>query len=898
MTRILGLDLGIASIGWSLVDIDKDINYIDAGVRIFDSAENTKDKKSSAEPRRMARLARRRLKRRRIRIAKIKDICKEFLKVNTNILYNGSLKDVWELRKNALERTLTPQELARVLIHITKHRGWKSNRKSEEDKDDAGKMKKAIIELEAKLDNLTAGAYYGAMGRNTKIKNTTGKYDHSIGRDTNKKEIEVIFEKQNIKDENFKNAVLECFDFQKEIQSMLGMVGNCEFEPEEKRAPKESYSAEIFNVYTKLNNLIRQNKIEFEQTKFDNCVKLFTTQKDVKFKHIKEKLELSDDFKFDGLRYNEREYIKADGEKVSKYLKIKNPEDKTFYIMNGYHKIKHITDNHTYIDTIYQALCYEKSDEKSKQYMIDNGIPNDIAEKALSISSNNFIHISIKAIRKLLPSLKKGQLYNDACKNAGYDKSVQNKGLTKLPIPVGDYLPKNPVVKRTISQTRKIVNAIVQKYGLIDQINIEFTRELGKSADERNKIEKRQKDNEAEKIINKEEVRNILNKEPTNIQCIKYRMYKQQDCKSLYSMKPIDLTQLLNDDKYCEIDHIIPYSKTFDDSLNNKCLVLASDNQNKGNKTPFEYLKDRVDWENWKQQIWAIGTLSYAKRKNLTCEEPNYDKWKSRNLNDTSYLSKLVKRYLEENLKFKDNDNIKNKVQVRPGILTANLRHQLGIEKIRSDGDTHHGIDASIIAIATQKMCQQISTWNANKRQDVLSTIKEKEEELKYTKDEDEIKAIEEQIEKMKSNKGVVNFSEELKQSIREQIKEKIGSLIKTDNLSDLSKIKIVSRMPRRGVTGEVHKQTINKSSKFTDEQKEAKFKIRKGIADNGDMPRVDIYKKGDKYYGVPVFVGDFVKELPTKTFNGDEMEEKDFCFSLWKDEPIYIRTKKKECFG
>ena len=148
LKRILGLDLGISSIGWGLIDFDdeefinEEINdngeseifakqgkIIDCGVRIFDPCENTKDKSPSALPRRTARLNRRRLARKSYRCRKIREMCESAFNITLsddvfkNKAKNENFKDVWVLRKEALERKLSEIEISRVLCHIVKHRG-------------------------------------------------------------------------------------------------------------------------------------------------------------------------------------------------------------------------------------------------------------------------------------------------------------------------------------------------------------------------------------------------------------------------------------------------------------------------------------------------------------------------------------------------------------------------------------------------------------------------------------------------------------------------------------------------------------------------------------------------------------------------------------------------------
>lgn len=1174
LKRILGLDLGISSIGWALIDINdeefinnesgevfaKQGKIIDSGVRIFDPCENNKDKSPSAEPRRIARLNRRRLSRKSTRCKKIRELCEKTFNIKLsddifkNSLKNENFKDIWILRKEALERKLSEIELSRVLCHIIKHRGWASRRKSEEvdEKSESGKMKKAIDELKNKLsDNETAGYYYGKNKLeslnfdNEKIINEYQNYDHCIGRKQNEDELKKIFEKQKNfgfekLSQDFEVEVLKLLNFEKEMKSMKDMIGYCLFESGEYRAPKESYSAELFNVYSKINNLkVLDSSKEDYNDKFNKLINLFKNKKEVKYTDIKKELSLDDEYKFKGLDYSRRESIEQnakkqtkeeienkkerefedlkskDLEKIEKYKeegfeeeiiktnnkiihyfkrvynvkrnyiesqiniedgykileekekallitdnnkiawikrkslpdngilknsdknKVKNskyslekylsgeiteyktinPEESKLYSMTGYHKIKDVLTNEQFeiiennpflIDKIMEALAYEKNDAKSKEYMLKNGVPEEIIENCLKISTKDFIHISCKAIKNLLPFLRQGLTYDKACKKCGYEfKDDVKENLSEFLPTIEKYTEENeiakltnPVVRRTISQTRKVINAIIRKYGSFDQINIEFTRDLGKSVDERIKIERGQKTFRDLKDEIRKEVSKELNIKPelvSDMQVLKYRLYKQQDGKSLYSYPLTTLPKLkeiLSDDKCCEIDHILPYSKSFDDSLNNKVLVLPKENQEKRNEIPYEYLKDS-NWEEWKKTIWSIQSIPYRKKKNLTTEDYDFvSKWKARNLCDTSYVARYLTKYLLKNLKFKENDKLKNKIQVRPGQLTSYLRHIWGLGEKNRNNDTHHMVDAIIIACATQSMCQLISSIHANERgesvKDQQREIFEKIKRLKEKGDSDEIKEQIKQLEEESKWYNLVNSKNILEghcklngiwEGFNKDVDDAVKKLTEVNVETGLPENhNIVSRMARRKVTGEAHKATveglneqqnittaktrlnkltlekienlqdkdgnsknlynilkqrleeyngdakkafvepiymINKNGEF-DKDKTPQIKtvklvsvyngggvsVNNGIATNGGMPRVDIFYKDGKYYAVPIYIADFVKDkLPTlsKPHNVDfpiQSKENDkfyneyYRFTLFKDELIFIKHR------
>ncbi len=251
---ILGLDLGITSIGWALTNVD-DANptnnkIVESGVRIFTIAEHPKDGKSLALPRREARSARRTTKRKAQKLRAVKRLLISEKIITTDELENlfiGNKKqiDIWELRKDALYRLLDNKELSRIMIHLVKHRGYASNRKSEEPTDSEGKAVLGGIEKNEKIvqesDYLTIGEYIATKVKKRNGKDSEGKlnYENSISRAMLIKEIETIFEKQKGFENKFVNNELlnnykDIAFTQRPLKSVEGMVANCPFETDQK----------------------------------------------------------------------------------------------------------------------------------------------------------------------------------------------------------------------------------------------------------------------------------------------------------------------------------------------------------------------------------------------------------------------------------------------------------------------------------------------------------------------------------------------------------------------------------------------------------------------------------------------------------------------------------------
>ena len=214
--RILGIDIGITSLGWALIErnetddkIKNDGRIIASGVRIFTKAENPKTGESLAKPRRDARLARRRNHRRAHRLAQIKNLFYKYTliedlpreKINSIYIVNENSIDPWQLRKDALYRKLTGEELAKVLTHIAKRRGFKSSRKSEgEGSDKTAKETQKLLSAIAMTKNKLLGGKYQTAGEMFATapdyiehkRNKPNDYKNSIPRILLQEEVKII----------------------------------------------------------------------------------------------------------------------------------------------------------------------------------------------------------------------------------------------------------------------------------------------------------------------------------------------------------------------------------------------------------------------------------------------------------------------------------------------------------------------------------------------------------------------------------------------------------------------------------------------------------------------------------------------------------------------------------
>ena len=904
---ILGLDLGITSIGWALVNVDdensQNSKIIDSGVRIFTIAEHPKDGKSLALPRREARSARRTTKRKSQKIRAIKRLLltNKIItqdELDTLFIGNKKQKDVWELRREALYRELDNKELSRIMIHLAKHRGYSSNRKSEEPSDSEGKAvlsgighNKSILE---EKNYETIGEYISTKKKKRNGKDSEGKlnYENSVARSMLIDEIEIIFSKQQEFESSFVSDELlqtykEIAFKQRPLKSVAGMVANCPFEVDEKRASKSSYSFEYFRALQKLKNLRVIDETGYEMPLvFEQIAQVVhkakTTDK-FTYKAFKKLFPQYKEMKIKGLTYHDH-----------KTGEIKDPEGVKFLDFSAYRKIlkavqnvdnlywDKIENNYNVLDAIAKVLTTEKDDNESLKQLLEIVKSEKVCEALVSVSFSGFGHLSNKAIKNIIPFLEEGEDYDKACAKAGYDFKAIFKGEKTLLLPPlskqENVEMTNSVVKRAVAQMRLVYNAIARKYGEIDSIHIEFTRDIKKSHDDRRKIEKAQGEFRETKENARIDATDKLGHEPNAKELLKFRLWEEQKHHCIYSGKYIN-PDVLCDPFATEVDHILPYSRSMDDSLNNKVVCLTKENQDKGSQTPFEYMGSDEDSSRWLQFVGRVNELDKRKQAKINrllktnFDENSENSFKERNKNDTSYISKFLKNYMEAHIKFKESKD-KRHIFTMNGMLTTQLRFKWGVGDKNRENHLHHAEDAIILAFSTQSMVKKLSTVSAKREGFIYKPKEEKAKQLRF-------------------QTPLEDFGKSVKESLSEIF---------------------VSHMPRRKVGGAAHKATVYSGKTLSMKKENGKVdvlkggsvtnnvKLKHGLALNDGMPRVDLFqnKKTQKYYLVPIYVSDFVKDrLPNKAIVAGnkpwiEMDEEyEFKFSFYKRDLIEVKTKK-----
>lgn len=741
MKYAIGLDVGIDSVGYSVLELnsqDQPFRIERLGSRIFDKAENPKDGSSLAAPRREARGARRRLRRHRHRLERIRGLIVSsgiLSKEGLETLYDGKLSDIYEIRTRALDEKVTPDEFARILIHLAQRRGYKSNRKSDAKQED-GKILTAISQNTTRcLENgyRTVGEMFHLDKAFTENKrNKSDDYNATVERSSIEAETRLIFESQrlygaNYADEQTEKAYLDILLGQRSFaegpacgpysgNQVDRMRGYCTFEDGELRAAKASYSFQLFNLWQHINHIriiMGDGTRELNESERKDIFNLAHEKKDVSFAQIRKCIGIPKEHLFKGIQYE-----KNAGDEKEKKTKLKD--------LDIYQKIRVCVETvskeafskltHDDLDAIGEALSKNQSDDKITEDLKKAGIEENVIVALLNLPNfSKFGHLSVKACKKIIPFLSNGMTYDKACSMAGYNfKADENSAKMYLPpLPSDDREITSPVVKRSISQTIKVVNAIVREMGTSPTyINIELARELSRNFDERKKIKKAQDENAA---INEQIMSDLLNEygieNPSGQNLVKMKLWQEQDGRCMYSGDAIEIERLA-EPGYVDVDHIIPYSICFDDRMVNKVLVLAKENRQKGNRIPLQYLQG----EKRNQFIIRVNqsNLRLAKRTRLLKESiSDEQEWKQRNLQDTQFIASYLRGYIEQNLIFSAFASGKKRhVVAVNGAITSYVRKRWGINKVRENGDLHHAVDAVVIGCITQGMINRISNYS------------------------------------------------------------------------------------------------------------------------------------------------------------------------------------------
>lgn len=622
-------------------------------------------------------------------------------------------------------------------------------------------------------------------------RNKNGQYDKALSRVLLDAELKALFETQRSYGNSYASIEFEAqirgttekrgglFWEQKPALSgvnLLKMLGYCTFEKSEYRAPKASFSAERHVWLTKLNNLrviVDGQSRALSNDERSKILHLPYQKETVKYKTLKDVLVKEkiwdDDIRFGGLSYPSQAQIE--------HGQAKNPEEHTLVKLSAWHELKSafkkagqesiwqqlshpaLEGSSELLDEIAWILSVYKDEAEVLIHLKELSLPDpdqciQVLEK---ISFEKFSNLSIKALKRILPLMEMGLRYDEAVakiveyghhshmKNRENDRKIYlpyfyedarkfigpTDKIGSMLLKQDENLPRNPVVLRALNQARKVLNALIKTYGSPTAVHIEMARDLSRPLDERRDIEKLQKEYRDKNLKAKADFEEEYGFKPRAQVFEKFMLYREQQGQCAYSQQPIDLERVLDDSNYVQIDHALPYSRSYDDSKNNKVLVLTKENQAKGNRTPYEYLtaldggEEGARWRTF--QGWVVANKSYrlAKRNRLLRKNFGLEESKGfveRNLNDTRYICRFFKNFVEANLHLMPSADgqANRRCVVVNGQLTAFLRARWGLVKVREESDRHHALDAAVVAACGHSMVKALADHSRRKELEFL----------------------------------------------------------------------------------------------------------------------------------------------------------------------------------
>jgi len=740
----LGLDLGSNSLGWFIVWLKwngslkrwEPLGLGPGGVRIFPDGRDPQSGTSNAVDRRMARSARKRRDRFVDRREQLMQALVRHGLMPAEETARKALEglDPYELRAKALGGALPVHHVGRAFFHLNQRRGFLSNRKAERKKDDD---KGAIKQGEARLKEAMAAENAPTLGaflwtRQQKregvraraiINGTKASYDFYPTRGMFLDEFNVIWDRQS------PHHATMTAEARKEIEHIIfyqrplkdPVVGKCTLspattsfaeDPEGYRCPWAHPLAQRFRIYQEARNLeIRETgkgsrKLTKEQS--DAVARALLGNGTVKFDKLRTLLKLPSEAKFN-LESERRKEL--DGDETAARLASKPAFGKAWYGLG-------LERQCAIVETLREA---EDEDGLIAWLETECGLSPEAAARAANTAlPEGHARVGLRAIGKMLPFLQDGLAedgvsgvnYHEAATRADYNPAKQPDGVLSLNgyLPYyGEWLPDavvgtgderdtserrhgyfpNPTVHIGLGQLRRIVNELIRQYGPPTEISIEFTRALKLSPKEKVEKQREQRINQDKNEQRRTRIREDLGNahyDPTPRDLLKVRLWEELggrdglDRKCPYSGETISLRRLMSEE--VDIDHILPFAMTLDDSAANKTICMREANRFKRKQTPFEAFGTSPGTYRWDEIVVRAASLPKNKRwrfdANAREEFEKRGGFIARQLNEAGWLARLAKQYLGAVTNPYD-------IWVVPGRLTAMIRGKWGLNSLLPD---------------------------------------------------------------------------------------------------------------------------------------------------------------------------------------------------------------------
>ena len=761
----LGLDMGTNSLGWAIIGLDDDNEpdrLIHAGVRIFSDGRNVKDNTTLKSLRREARSAQRRrdryLQRRRWLLKEL--TVAGLFPTSDEAAKALQVLDPWQLRAQALNKKLEPHQIGRILFHLNQRRGFKSNRKESGDDAETGVVHASVKRLRENLAGKTFGTFlYERHKKQEPVRarrhgaKKTDLYDFYPERSMLEEEFNTIWKAQaeyhpQLLSEELRRHFHKIIFTQRPLKAP--QVGYCTYIPEEHRIARALPTFQRYRIYQEVHNLSWNTEYEKHSliehpTACDAIVAAMEkpgnktgTITFTQIRKILKKLNIIDtDVKFN-LEDERRKNLEAN--QVS--AKMQDPsrvgEDWHTWSLEKQDQFIEIILDHQYSDeevveklqkehslTVEQARCcvrtplpdgYANLSSKAARYLIEI-MKEELCDQTVAVekTAEKYDEFENPGERRregeLLPELPyyAKAIQGHVVPGTGDRNDPEEKRLGSI---------TNPTVHIALNQIRQVINELISIYGHPYSIAVELSRDLPLGKEQRAELKREysnnQKTNDRLADIIREQGKKVTADSLLRIHLWEELGKDPCDRRCPFSGKPITISDLFNGN--AEIEHLLPFSFSLDNSRANKVICTRQANRDKGNQTPYEAFGHNPAGYNWSeihdraQQLPKSRQWRFQKdaRERWAKEENNL----ARHLNDTRYISRLTKEYLENICSYK-------KIDVLTGRHTALLRRYWGLQNIFSektehekkdrDDHRHHAVDAITAGMTRLSLLQTIS---------------------------------------------------------------------------------------------------------------------------------------------------------------------------------------------
>lgn len=746
---ILGLAPDIDHVGWAVIDADGH-KVLGMGVHRFNPPLDPKSKVSLARKRRSfyyARINKRRTKYRAkavLTVLRAHGLAPEGAGPEWLQSAKGE-RPVARLRAAGLDEPLSGRELAQVLYYLGLHRGYDPRGESTDGDADGKKMLSAIAGVQAALDAGEARTVGELMASRGRMRNRAGDYSCTATRQMIADEARALISAQeafgtadgslmgDYLDELLFTRSTAAFDAQ-----VYSRVGCCTYFPDERRAARADVTSEMLSAIESLKHLrIAEPDGSQHGIPHESCMRYLDVMfSDAPIKGNKEcRVRYSDVLK---------EHGRTEGATVKGVL----PADlkREVYVPRAFSLMRkagvpaallaRMRDDRAVGDAVCEALTYASSEEVLLDRLAAADIELSDAEIAAICSLpysgkvfSGYGSRSLKAQEMLLEMMLSPEVSTlfdaeDACGlYAVRTETSVNAGSLLPPYTVFDPTCTNPVVLRTTARMRRVVNAVIKRWGVPAEVRVILGRELKQSKKERLNAQRNNSRNRKSREELADTAASILGVSADSISGTllrKLSLWRSQGGMDVLAGKEIDLERLCREPAYATVDYILPPARTGETGMRNSLLSLTSTAVSKGASTPVEWcssgcagaptlaeLKERV----------AESTLPYSKKSRILLEdfEGKAPAMLDRSVNDGRYASRAFRSYLEELMPLRDGERVRAAAVSDAAV--AELRRVWGLNDLfdasRSASDP--AVEAVVAAVCDAGTVRRCAAWRAGR---------------------------------------------------------------------------------------------------------------------------------------------------------------------------------------